>query len=174
MNSQIQKLQKLQKLAYILRVLVLATIALSVFYLVYQYVKNDALVLSTSELFTQLWQSEQSSHPVLALTLLPSFAILFLAGYWLQRLLANFQQGQFFCDDAIKSFFWLIWIKVISIGVTVVEDIAVAYYHSQFFEETKLVIGVDLGETLTIIFLLLVAHLLKQAKAIEAENKEFI
>lgn len=167
-------MQKLMKISGFFRVLVLVATAAVVVYLGYSYLVLDEIRFETNMLFLDLWHHDGASRAVLMAIQAPLLITLFVGIYWLQRLLSHFQQGQFFGNEAMRCYLWLIWLKVLDIVLEIVQHLATGYYHKQFFEHTSIELGLEFGNITTLLLMLLIVYLLKAAKEIEAENKEFI
>ena len=56
----------------------------------------------------------------------------------------------------------------------IVQQTVVGLYHRQIFKNTTIELTIDFGNMITLLLMLLIVYLLKAAKEIEAENKEFI
>tara|TARA_R110000737_G_scaffold335047_1_gene353621 strand:- start:429 stop:944 length:516 start_codon:yes stop_codon:yes gene_type:complete len=171
MNSN---MQKLTKISGVFRGLVLAGSAAMLFFLVYEYFVNDELRRAASTYFYELWDSPNANRGILLTLQLPRLITLFIGLYWLQRLLGHFQLGKFFGNEAMHCYLWLIWLKVLDIVLKIVQQLGTAIYHNQYFEHTRISLDLDVGNITTIMLMLLIAYLLKAAREIEAENKEFV
>ncbi|MCL1063319.1 DUF2975 domain-containing protein [Shewanella benthica] len=167
-------MQKLMKISGFFRVLVLVATAVILVYLGYNYWVHDEFRRANSMLFNELWYDGQASRGVLLAIQSPHLLSLILGVYWLQKLLSYFQQGLFFGNQAMSCYLWLIWIKLADFGIDIVQSLVTAYYHGQFYDETHLMLPIDFGNITTLLLMLLIVYLLKAAKEIEAENKEFI
>ncbi|WP_394203902.1 DUF2975 domain-containing protein [Shewanella waksmanii] len=168
------KMQKLSQLSGYLRGLVLFATAVVIGYLGYQLGVNGELRLGSTPLTEALWHDERASHTVLLMMVLPQFITMLLGVFWLQRLLGYYQQGLFFTAESMRCYLWLIWLKVADFGLDIVRHLAVGNYHSQFFTSTEIELPIDFGNLTTLLLMLVIVYLLKAAKEIEAENKEFI
>lgn len=169
-----KNMQTLMKVSGFFKVVLIVT-AISIFlFLAYEYAVNGEFRRASSEYFYDLWQYEQANTGVLLAIQLPRLFTLFLGLYWMQRLLGHFQSGQFFGNEAMSCYLWLIWLKFADVIFKTLQELATALYHNQFFEHTRISIDLDIGSITTILLMLLIAYLLKAAKEIEAENKEFI
>ncbi|MBU2971668.1 DUF2975 domain-containing protein [Pseudoalteromonas sp. C2R02] len=167
-------MQKLMKISLFFRALVLIGSASMLFFLVYEYVVNDELRRAASTYFYELWDYPDANKGILLGLQLPRLVTLFVGFYWLQRLLGHFQLGQFFGNEAMRCYLWLIWLKVLDIVLKITQELATAIYHNQFFEHTRISVDLDISNITTILLMLLIVYLLKAAREIEAENKEFI
>jgi len=167
-------MQKLMKISGFFRLLVLMATVIVMVYLGYSFFVNGDIRFGTSHLFHELWQDERASRGVLLGIQSPMFIMLFVGVYWLQKLLSHYQQGQFFGHEAMRCYLWLLWIKVLDFGLEIILHLGTGYYHKQFFEHTSIELTIDFGDITTILLMLLIVYLLKAAKDIEAENREFI
>ena len=168
-----ESMQKLTKISGVFRILVIVITAFIIAYIGYDYVVHDILSLSKDELFHELWNSSQANRGILFATQL-HFLVSLVGIYWLQRLLQHFQQGKFFDDETFRCYLWLIWIKIINMLFDIVQQTVVGLYHRQIFKNTTIELTIDFGNMITLLLMLLIVYLLKAAKEIEAENKEFI
>lgn len=167
-------MQKLMKISGFFRGVVLMGSAAMLFFLVYEYIVNDELRRAASTYFYELWDNADANRGILLGLQLPRLITLFVGLYWLQRLLGHFQLGQFFGNEAMHCYLWLIWLKVLDMVLKLTQELGTALYHNQFFEHTRISLDLDIGNITTILLMLLIVYLLKAAREIEAENKEFI
>lgn len=167
-------MQKLTNISGFFRWVVLTGSAAMLFFLAYEYFVNDELRRAASTYFYELWGNTDANRSILIGLQLPRLITLFLGLYWLQRLLGDFQLGKFFGNEAIRCYLWLIWLKVIDMILKIFQELGTAIYHNQFFEHTRISVDLDVGNITTILLMLLIVYLLKAARQIEAENKEFI
>ncbi|WP_335669714.1 DUF2975 domain-containing protein [Paraglaciecola polaris] len=167
-------MQKLMKISGFFKRVVLIASAMMFFFLLYEYVVNDEFHRASSTLFYELWLNDSADRSVLLALQFPRLVTLFTGLYWLQRLMGHFQIGEFFGDEAMRCYLWLIWLKVIDMGLKIVQELATAFYHEQFFELTRFEVDIDFNNLSTLMMMLLIVYLLKAAREIEAENKEFI
>ena len=166
--------KKLTKISAIFRILVLVATAIMMGYLVYAYAVHGEIRFSSDMLFMHLWQDSAVSKILLLGFKLPSFLLLLLGVYWLQRLLGYYQQGLFFGDKAMQCYLWLVWLKVVHFVVAIVETLGVGYYHRSLYGATRIEVNLDFSNITTLLLMLVIVYLLKAAKEIDAENKEFI
>ena len=171
MNPNIKKLMKISGL---FRVLVLIATAVVVIYVGYSYLVEEELRFSISHLFLELWNDERANRAVLLAIQTPLFITLFIGVYWLQKLLGYYQQGQFFCRETMTCYLWLIWLKVFDVVLDITQALVTGYYHGSIFEHTRIEVPIDFADITTILLMLVIAYLLKAAKEIEEENREFI
>jgi hypothetical protein len=167
-------MHKLTKVSGFFRWMVLVGAAAMLFFLAFEYIVNDELRRAASTYFYELWDNPNANRDILIALQFPRLITLFVGFYWLQRLLGHFQLGQFFGDEAMHCYLWLIWLKVLDIVLKIFQDLGTAIYHSQYFENTRISLDLDVGSITTILLMLLIVYLLKAARQIEAENKEFV
>ncbi|WP_232775167.1 MULTISPECIES: DUF2975 domain-containing protein [unclassified Shewanella] len=167
-------MQKLMQISGFFRIAVIFGAVSILIYLGYGYFIQGDIRFSTSMLFTELWWDERASRQVLLAIQAPLF-IMFLVGvYWLQKLLGFYHQGHFFGHNAMRCYLWLIWIKLADFALEIVQHLLTGYYHKSFFDKTHIELPLDFGNITTILLMLIIVYLLKAAREIEAENKEFI
>lgn len=171
MKNNLQSLMKIS--GFFRKTVILAAFAMLLF-LSYEYIINGELRRASSLYFYQLWENTEANKTILLGLQLPRLITLFIGLYWLQRLLSYFQLGHFFGSDAMNCYLWLIWLKVIDMILKVFQELATSIYHSQYFDDTRISIDLDIGNITTILIMFLIVYLLKAAREIEAENKEFI
>jgi hypothetical protein len=167
-------MQKLMKISGFFRGVVLVGSAAMIFFLVYEYIANDEIRLAASTYFYELWDNADANRAIVLGLQLPTLITLIIGLYWLQRLLGHFQVGLFFGNEAMRCYLWLIWLKVLEMVLKIAQELGTAIYHNQFFEYTRISVNLNPGNITTILLMLLIVYLLKAAREIEAENKEFI
>lgn len=167
-------MQKLTKVSGFFRWVVLIGATAMFAFLAFEYIVNDELRRAASTYFYELWENPNANRDILIAMQLPRLITLFVGFYWLQRLLGHFQLGQFFGNEAMRCYLWLIWLKALDLVLKVFQDLGAAIYHSQYFENTRISLDLDVGNITTILLMLLIVYLLKAARQIEAENKEFV
>jgi len=153
---------------------VLIGTALVIAYLIYAYVAYDDIRFGSNALYLQLWQDSSVSKILMLAFKLPSFLIFLIGVYWLQRLLSYYQKGLFFGPQAMRCYLWLVWMKLFDLFIDILETLAVGYYHQSQYDHTHIDVSIDFGNITTILLMLVIVYLLKAAKEIDAENKEFI
>ncbi len=169
-----ENMQKLTKISGLFRGLVIIGATAMFFFLAYEYIVNDELRRASSAYFYELWDTDNADRGILLALQLPRLFTLFIGLYWLQRLLGHFQLGHFFGNEAMRCYLWLLWLKVADMLLKIAQELVTAIYHSQYFEHTRISLDLDIGNITTILMMLLIVYLLKAAREIEAENKEFI
>ncbi|MBQ4852743.1 DUF2975 domain-containing protein [Pseudoalteromonas sp. MMG012] len=171
MNVSMQKLMRMSRL---LRVLILLAATTVIFYLAYGYFIDDKIYFNSSALFFALWDNPSASQPFLLASKLPLLLSFLLGVYWLQKLLSHYQQGQFFGPDSMHCYLWLVWLKLASFILDIIDTLLIGNYARHFQDTVSIELTVDFNEITTILLMLVIVYLLKAAKEIEAENKEFI
>lgn len=166
--------QKLAKISSIFRVLVLIGASAVMAYLVYMYAVYDEIRFSMDALYMELWQDASVSRMLLLAFKVPAFLIFVIGVYWLQRLLSYYQKALFFGPQAMRCYIWLIWIKLFDLINAIVETLGVGYYYQHLKGSAHIELAIDFANITTILLMLVIVYLLKAAKEIEAENKEFI
>lgn len=167
-------MQKLMKISGLFRVLVLIATAVVVIYLGYSFFVEGELRFATSHLFLQAWHDERASQGILLAIQIPLFLTLFIGVYWLQKLLSYYQQGHFFGRESMQCYLWLIWIKVFDFVLEIAQILVTGFYHRSIFKESSIELPIDFGDFTTILLMLIIVYLLKAAKEIEEENREFV
>jgi hypothetical protein len=102
------------------------------------------------------------------------FGLLVALGiYWLQRLFAEYQQGNFFTDGNMRCYVWLVWLK------------AVGFVYSMFWPlvlrgllapdaAVDVSFTLEVGTLAELTVLLLIVYLLREAQRIHDENQAFV
>ena len=164
------KLQKIQQISGLLRLVVIAIGAAILAILAAGKLLYDQWWLSVSiPLFNELWDSGDISQTVLSLSVAPFIAAGVLGIYWLQRLFAVYQRGEFFGRASMNCYLWLLWLKGGSYLYGLMLPVLLGSLSGRNGE-----IFVDIGDLLTLILLMVILHLLKAAQDIDAENREFV
>jgi len=166
---------KLQNISAILRWLVILTISILLIYSAYNYFTKGIVTFGTDpRTFNLLWQNPNANRTILTLFLLPSIILVLSFGYWLQKLLFLFHKGDFFTEDNIHCFLWLVWLNFAA-GIYGVFGPALLGSYGHDIDPTvypKFIF--EIISILTMVLLVAIAHLMKAARQIELENKEFI
>lgn len=123
--------------------------------------------------FNQLWQDPAVSHALLSAVISPLVVMAALVAYWLQRLFGEFQRGGFFTDSSMRCFLWLVWLKVGSFVYTIAWPLILgALPGAKPDADTE--ITIDVSAFFTLLLLVVIVHLLREAQAINRENREFV
>lgn len=158
-----------------LRWFVVGVSVLAAVYVIGSYIDSGVYNFgSDSTAFKQLWDHPKGSQWILVLLTSPGLFLWMAMVYWLLKLLGHFEKGEYFSEQSIHCFLWLVWINGIKFLAQMVTTLALAYYHSRFYDDTSVSLSVDLGELFTLTFMIVIVHILKAARQIELENKEFI
>ncbi|OCQ21879.1 hypothetical protein A7985_08705 [Pseudoalteromonas luteoviolacea] len=165
---------KVQKLSKTVRWSILGVSAIVLLFMSYQLLINGQIRYIDSRPFMTLWESNEVSRTILFLASAPTLFLVFFSIYWMNKLLLEFQQGDFFSHTSFRCYIGFVWTKIIAILYGTVLNFAMGMWHSKFYESTDLVVKIEFGYLTTLVLLAIVAHLLKAAKALEDENKEFV
>jgi len=166
------KIQNISALMRWLVVIIISTLVISSLHsLMFKNVINfgvDPVVLN------QLWQNEASNKLILTIFLFISFTLLLGFGYWLQKLFKLFQSGEFFGEENIRCFLWLVWINLL-VGIDGLISPALLGLYGHTVDSSiypKFVF--EIIGILTMLLLVVIVYVLKTARQIELENKEFV
>lgn len=129
---------------------------------------------SDSALFIDLWQHQQANQSLLMLMSLPALLLWSLIVFWSYRLFSYFELGEYFSDRSVRCYIWLIWIQVTLFAQKIIFELALGYYHAHFFEDTATSIDLDLSRLFSLLLMISIVHILKVARQVERENKEFV
>ena len=129
---------------------------------------------SDSPLFTELWQHEQANQHWLMLSRLPALVLWSLIVFWSFRLFSYFELGEYFSDRSVRCYIWLVWIQAALFIQYIIVELALGYYHAHFFDDTVMALNLDLSRFFTLILMISIVHILKVARQVELENKEFV
>ncbi|MCF2855878.1 hypothetical protein L1286_00215 [Pseudoalteromonas sp. SMS1] len=165
---------KVQKLSKTTRLLMLAISAIILSFMGFQLLVNQQVSYIDSRPFLALWASGEVSQLVLFLASVPALLLVILSVYWMNKLLLEFQSGDFFSHTSFRCYIGFVWTKIGAILYAALLNFAMGMWHSALYESTELIVKIEFGYLTTLILLAIVAHLLKAAKEIEDENKEFI
>lgn len=123
--------------------------------------------------FNQLWQSETLSHGVLSAVIAPLLGMAVLMAYWLQKLFGVFQRGEFFTDNSLRCFLWLVWLKLASFAYGMLWPWLLSALPGAS-TDADISITVNVGDFFGLLLMVVIVHLLREAQTISSENKEFI
>ena len=129
---------------------------------------------SDSPLFIELWQHEQANKNLLMLTSLPAFVFWSLIVFWSYRLFSYFEIEEYFSDRSVRCYIWLVWIQVALFAQNIIVELVLAYYHAHFFDDTVMALNLELSRFFTLVLMISIVHILKVARQVELENKEFV
>ncbi|KZN38483.1 hypothetical protein N480_12585 [Pseudoalteromonas luteoviolacea S2607] len=165
---------KVQKLSKTVRWSMLGVSAIVLLFMGYQLILNGQVRYIDSSPFIALWESNDVSRTILFLLSAPTLFLVFFSIYWMNKLLLEFQRGDFFSHTSFRCYIGFVWTKITSILYGTLLNFAMGMWHSKFYASTDIVVKVEFGYLTTLILLAIIAHLLKAAKELEDENKEFI
>lgn len=169
MNNKIRLIS--QSLKWSVLFLSILTLA----YLLFSYfVYGDFNFQSDDPIFIELWGNNNANRAILIASTLPSFALWMISIYWLFKIFSHFERGDYFSQKSMASYIWLVWIHVSIFVNNLLFSIWLTYYHSQFYGKTEAHINVSLSQLFTLFFLVSIVHILRAARDVEQENKEFI
>lgn len=168
--------QKIQVLSTRLRWSVLiVSLAAACWLLINFFLFDKNLFNSSNLLFQELWAEEGGRYkPLLLLGQLPFFLLFGLFTYWLWRLFGQYAQGDFFGRESDRCYLWLIWLYGVFIPLRVMESIWISYLSHLHGNELTLLIEFDIGRIFTLFVLVSILYVLRAAKQIDQENKEFV
>lgn len=169
-----QTMQKVQKLSAIAQRVVIAATTLCLVYILYQQFVLGTLAYSDNDIVRTMWNAPEVSNVLVGLTLSPFLVFIVLSSYWVVRLLNNFKKAEFFTQTSLKFYVAFIWTKLASLIYDLLLSIGLAVWHKSIFGETILELSLEFGYLTTLMLMGIVAYLLKAAKTIEDENKEFV
>ena len=109
-----------------------------------------------------------------ATILMAPVGVIFILGiYWLQRLFGAYAAGDFFTDESMRCYLWLVWLKVASFTYNLVLPLLLLW-STQAETEMDANIIVNPGALVELMVLLLIVHLMREAQRISEENKGFV
>ncbi|MCH2058262.1 MAG: hypothetical protein MK214_16955 [Thalassotalea sp.] len=129
---------------------------------------------SDSPLFIDLWQHQQANKGLLMLMSLPALILWTLIVFWSYRLFSYFELEEYFSDRSVRCYIWLVWIQVALFAQNIIVEFGLGYYHAHFFEDTAMSISLDLSRFFSLLLMISIVHILKVARQVELENKEFV
>ncbi|KZN36685.1 DUF2975 domain-containing protein [Pseudoalteromonas luteoviolacea] len=171
MSPYAYKVQKLSKTA---RLAMLSISAVILGFMGFQLLVNGQVSYIDSIPFIGLWNGGEASQLILFIASAPTLLLVLLSIYWMNKLLLEFQRGDFFSHTSFRCYIGFVWTKISAILYAGILNFAMGMWHSELYESTELIVKIEFGYLTTLILLAIVAHLLKAAKEIEDENKEFI
>ncbi|WP_444921817.1 DUF2975 domain-containing protein [Microbulbifer sp. CnH-101-G] len=167
--------QNIQVLSTRLRwtVVAVSLIAISILLINY-FVYDENAFNSSNPLFQELWALGDEYRSMLLLGQLPTFVLSGLFIYWLWRLFGQYAKGDYFGKESDRCYVWLVWLYGASILVRLLESLWLSYLSYLHENELTLVLSFDVGRLFTLFVLVSVLYILRAAKQIEQENKEFV
>ncbi|MCF2908470.1 hypothetical protein L1285_09050 [Pseudoalteromonas sp. DL2-H2.2] len=170
----VKSTDKIQRWCGTFRAAVLGISGIVFSFLAYQLAINGQVRYVEGESFDLLWQSEQASNGVLFGLSVPLLAGMLLNVYWIIRLLKLFSNGQFFHHSCYICYQGFIWTKIALVLYSSGLTFSLDYWYHTLYHSNQVVLKIPFGELMTLGLFAVVAYLLKAAKEIEDENKEFI
>ncbi|MGI9278027.1 MAG: DUF2975 domain-containing protein [Endozoicomonas sp.] len=166
---------KIKVISKAIRWLILSLSAVAVAYLLWSFFYQGTYNFnSDSTQFQQLWYESEANKGALFLYTAPGLILWAVLVYWACRLLSSFEQGNYFSQESIRCYLWLVWVQVAMFVGHILFTLGISFYHRQLFEDSVTMLSLDLTEIFILFFMVVVLHVLKAARQIEQENKEFI
>lgn len=168
------KLKNVQKLCEWLRYIVIFTSfsVLAAIFISQVYYGHWIVSFSNPALDT-LWADPNTDKTMIYLISSPIIAIVFLSVYWLQRLFGEYSKGEFFTNNNMKCYLWLIWLKIIHFIYSLSLPFIFGFFPEQMGRH-EASIALDISSFFTWLLLICIVYVLKMAQEINNENKEFI
>lgn len=164
-----EKSEKIQKISKLLRYVVLAVAFVSAPLILLTLFDIKQIITPVSAAwFEPIWNSSEH-RPLVALFLAPEYIAFFVLLYWLQKLLTEFQSGEFFSELSVKCYLWMAWTQFFRY----IYEIVWAPLLSMFIDfEGE--IALDIADLISLVLIIFFAHVLKLAREMQTENKGFI
>lgn len=169
-----QTMRKVQKLSSLTQWVVIAVTSLCFVYILYQQFFLGALVYSDNDIVKTMWSAPEASNVLVGTTLIPFLVFIVLSSYWVVRLLNNFKKAEFFTQSSLKFYVAFIWTKLATLIYDMLLTIGLGIWHKALFGSAEIELSIEFGYLTTLMLMGIVAYLLKAAKTIEDENKEFV
>ncbi|WP_444905159.1 hypothetical protein ACJJIU_10840 [Microbulbifer sp. CnH-101-E] len=169
MNYKIQVLSTRLRWAIVVISLIAVT-SLPIIYLFYDINGFN----SSNPVFQELWGLGDQFRPMLILGQLPTFVLSGLFIYWLWRLFGQYAKGDYFGKESDRCYLWLVWLYGVSIPLGMLESLWLSYLSYVHNNEFTLFFALDIGRLFTLFVLVSVLYILRAAKQIDQENKEFV
>ncbi len=165
----------IEKVSALMRWVVFILIGSLLFGLFHYYTSHQAISFGTDpELLTELWFNSEANKGVLISFIVPPLILVMLFAYWIQKLFLLFKQSEFFSDKNMHCFLWLVWLNFTSGVDELISPYLLAKYANSFGEDLTAKMVFQPINFFTTLLLVVIVYLLKAAKQIEQENKEFI
>lgn len=171
MNQAIQKIIKLSSIA---QWIVITITSLSLMYILYQQFVLGALAYSDNDIVKTMWSAPEASNVLVGISLSPFLVFIVLSSYWIIRLLNNFKKAEFFTQSSLTFYVAFIWTKLATLIYDMLLSIGLGIWHKALFGSAEIELSIEFGYFTTLMLMGIVAYLLKAAKTIEDENKEFV
>jgi len=168
------RLDRIQRISGALRVVLLvATVFLMGAVLLALMVPGQDWVTLGNGALNELRDSGAIGPGVMAAIAAPFILILALGIFWLQRLLGEYQRGNFFTDGSMRCYIWLVWLKAASFVYGIIWPLLLRSLSSTL-DSADTSVTIEAGTLVELIVLLVIVHLLKAAQQIHDENKAFV
>lgn len=168
------KLQNIQRICTLMRYLVIVT-SVIIFMAVAagQLLYDQWWVELSNGAFNELWQQQDSHHVGLSVLISPLLLMFVLGVYWLQKLFGVYQQGQFFTDNNIRCYLWLVWLKFTSFVYGILWPLLLPLLPG-YISGNDIGLVINVSDFFTLLLMLCIVHVLKAAQDIHDENKGFV
>ena len=167
-------IKRVKALSTICQISVISFTVLSLVYVLHQQFANQEIRYSQNELILSMWADEKYSNTLLSMALSPILLLFVLSSYWMVLLFQNFKHGDFFSSSSLKYYVVYIATKACTLLYEMGLTTALSFWKKAIEGELILLLPLELGHLTTLMLMGVVAYILKQAKVIEEENKEFI
>jgi hypothetical protein len=168
------RLERVQRISRALRyLLIFASAVIGVAIILALLVPGQDWITIGDGQITELWENRAISHTLSSALIAPIGAMLALGVYWLQRLFGEYQAGNFFTDDTMRCYVWLVWLKVASFLYGLIWPMLLMKLPATG-NTAEINLSLDAGTLVELIVLLVIVHLLREAQHISDENKAFI
>ena len=168
------RLDRIQRISGVLRiVLLVATVFLMGALLMALMVPGQDWVTLGDGALNELRNSGAIGPGMMAAIAAPFILILALGVFWLQRLLSEYQRGNFFTDGSMRCYIWLVWLKAASFVYGIIWPLLLRSLNSTL-DPADASVTIEAGTLVELIVLLVIVHLLKAAQQIHDENKAFV
>ncbi len=165
----------IEKISGLMRWAVFILIGSLLFGLFHYYVSHQAISFGTNPiLLTELWFTTNANKLALLFFIVPSLIIVLLFAFWIQKLFLLFKQGEFFSDRNMKCFLWIVWMNFFSSIDEFISPYFLAIYANRFGQNLTVEFVFQPIDFFITLLLVVIVYLLKAAKQLEQENKEFI
>lgn len=166
---------KIRNISILMRLVVFGMIGMLVISSLYHYIVNDSINFGVDpNMINQLWHHPEASKTMLLGFILPGFVLVLVFGYWLQKLFLLFQQGVFFSQNNMRCFVWLVWLNFLSGIDDIFSPFLLGFYGQKFDSNIRPELAFEMIEFFTMMLLIIIVYLLKEAKQLDKENKEFV
>jgi Protein of unknown function (DUF2975) len=103
----------------------------------------------------------------------PVGIIFLLATYWLQRLFGVYAAGDFFSEDSLSCYLWLVWLKAASFLYQIVLP-AIVDALAPASDTNQIGIVIEASALVELVLLVFIVHILREAQRINEENESFV